>query len=86
MSHFWSGSEYDRANGVPVQESAESMNWIEFEGGDTILREREREKKLWMAKDEILYINFRARCKNKSIVILCDLITMHRKRPTLVLI
>ena len=56
MIHFCSGSEYDRASEV-VQESAESMNWIE--DAVTILRERERE--LWMAKDEIWYIRFRAK-------------------------
>ena len=56
MIHFCSGSEYDRASEV-VQESAESMNWIE--DAVTILRERERE--LWMAKDEIWYIRFCAK-------------------------
>ena len=40
MIHFSSGSEYDRASEV-VQESAESMNWIE--DAVTILRERDRE-------------------------------------------
>ena len=50
MIHFCSGSEYDRASEV-VQESAESMNWIE--DAVTILRERDRERELWMAKDEI---------------------------------
>ena len=56
MIHFCSVSEYDRASEV-VQESAESMNWIE--DAVTILRERERE--LWMAKDEIWYIRFCAK-------------------------
>ena len=60
MIHFCSGSEYDRASEV-VQESAESMNWIE--DAVTILREREREREreLWMAKDEIWYIRFCAK-------------------------